>query len=336
MAPMSTSVTATEGSPDRRDGEASTPRKFWRCRTNLGRWVGGVIVLVSTAWLADPVAADAASGTVVIVRPGDTLVAIAARTHTTVAALVAANHIANPNRITAKASLVIPVPGPAPGAPSATASSSGANENADIVPAVVARRGDTLTALAARYNTTVAALVAANHIAHPNFVAIGARLLLPVPPVPPGWGPGGPLPPVLLSHPDRMALRPAFVSAVAATGVPINLLEALCWWESGWQSSATSNTGAVGVCQLEPFTIGYAQSALLHNPTLNPRTAADNIAMAAAYLRDLITRTAGNTALALAWYFQGSSSVEHTGMAPATKTYVTGITNYAAIFAAAG
>jgi len=289
----------------------------------------GTAVLAGALGGPGPSDASAAAATVVV-RPGDTLSAIAARAHTTVAALVAANHIADPDRILAGATLQIPGPGgpaaapapvPAPAPPATT---------------VVVRPGDTLSAIAARAHTTVAALVAANRIADPDRILAGARLSLPAPPLPPGWGPGGPLPASLLLHPERVALRPAFVSAATSSGVAPSLLEALCWWESGWQSGATSSTGALGLCQLEPSTVDYARTKLLRNASLDPHLAPDNIAMAAAYLHDLIVRAGGDQRAAVAGYYQGLQSVEQKGMLPSTKTYVTGVFDDAAVFAAAG
>ena len=197
------------------------------------------------------------------------------------------------------------------------------------------RVGDTLTSIAARYHTTVAALMAANHITNPNVVYAGAHLALPGPVLPPGWGPGGPLPTTLLAHPDRLALRPSFLSAASASGIAPSLLEALCWWESGWQSNVTSSTGAVGLCQLEPSTVTYART-LLHNPALDPRVPADNIAMAAAYLHDLTGHDGGDLHTTVAAYYQGLASVLASGTMPSTKVYVAGIFNYAGVFAAAG
>ncbi|HUI02903.1 MAG TPA: LysM peptidoglycan-binding domain-containing protein [Acidimicrobiales bacterium] len=278
-------------------------------------------------WLAASGAPAMAATTTV--QPGDTLTAIAARWHTTVAALVAANHIADPNEVAAGTALQVP------SAPSPVATTA-AGTPGPATGSVVVRRGDTLSAIAARWHTTVAALVAANHIADPNEVAAGTRLTLPAPPLPPGWGPGGPLPAGLLSHPDRMALRPAFVQAASQSGIAPSLLEALCWWESGWQPSATSSTGALGLCQIEPSTVAYARTTLLHNAALNPRSGADNIAMAAAYLHDLTVRDGGNLRTAVAAYYQGLSSIRQSGFQPGTKVYVTGIFNYAALFAAAG
>jgi LysM repeat protein len=274
-------------------------------------------------------ARDAAYASVTV-RAGDTLSAIAARFHTTVAALAAANRITDPNRIAIGATLQVPSSAPPAAAPPAAAPAT--------VPGatVTVRPGDTLSSIAGRNHTTVAALVATNHITNPNLVFAGAHLALPVPPLPPGWGPGGPLPPALLAHPERLALRPAFLTAASASALAPSLLEAMCWWESGWQSTATSSTGAVGLCQLEPSTVAYTRTALLHDPALDPRAASDNITMAAAYLHDLLVRAGGDPHLALAGYYQGLTSVEKAGMMPSTKTYVTGILNYAALFAAAG
>jgi N-acetylmuramoyl-L-alanine amidase len=212
----------------------------------------------------------------------------------------------------------------------------GGSANAAFAATTTVRPGDTLSAIATRYHTTVTALAAANGITNPNLVFAGAKLTLPGPALPPGWGPGGPLPAALLAHPDRLALRPDFLSAANASAVPPSLLEALCWWESGWQSTVSSSTGAIGLCQLEQSTVTYAQTTLLHNPALNPLQASDNIAMAAAYIHDLAVRDGGNVREAVAAYYQGLSSVQQKGLLPSTQNYVTGIFNYSALFAAAG
>jgi len=277
--------------------------------------------------------ADAAFAATTTVRPGDTLSAKALRYGTTVAALAAANGITNPNQIFAGATILIPsAPATTPGAASTPAPSAAAPSTTTVV----VRYGDTLSSIAARYQTTVSALVSVNKITNPDLVFAGAHLVLPGSALPPGWGPGGPLPALLLAHPDRLGLRPAFLSAANASGVAPSLLEALCWWESGWQPNTTSSTGAIGLCQLEPSTVNYARTVLLHNANLDPRVASDNVAMAAAYLHDLTVRDGGNVRIAVAAYYQGLSSVQSKGQMPSTQNYVTGIFNYAALFARAG
>jgi hypothetical protein len=63
---------------------------------------------------------------------------------------------------------------------------------------------------------------------------------------------------------------------------------------------------------------------------------ADNLTMAAAYLHDLTVRGGGDPHTGVAAYYQGLSSVQKTGLLPSTRTYVAGVFNYAAVFAAAG
>ncbi len=112
------------------------------------------------------------------VQPGDTLSAIAARFGTTVGAIAGANGIADPNLIDAGQVLTIPsgtaavaaasaVSTPAPAAPSAT-------------PATYrVQPGDTLSAIAARFGTTVGAIAGANGIADPNLIDAGQVLTIP-------------------------------------------------------------------------------------------------------------------------------------------------------------
>jgi soluble lytic murein transglycosylase-like protein len=146
----------------------------------------------------------------------------------------------------------------------------------------------------------------------------------------------GNYPTALLAFPDRMALQPDFAQAASASGVPQSLLEALCWWESGWQTTAVSPTGALGVCQILPSTATFISSSIMQSAPLDPRVAAANIDLSAAYLRYLLNTSGGNAAQALADYSQGTTSVATQGISPATQTYVTGILAYAAIFAGTG
>lgn len=286
--------------------------------------LAGVAGGVSVSAISAP---SALAGTVRVAN-GETLTQIAARYHTTVSALAAANDITNPNLVYAGAVLQIPASG------SASTASTAPSTTITVGP------GDTLFSIASRYHTTVAALAAANGITNPNVVYAGAHLRLPGQSmalasytVPASGGSSG-LPAQLLAHPDRLSLRPDFVEAASEYGVPASLLEALCWWESGWQTSVVSSTGAIGLCQIEPSTANFVDTVLYPGSGLDVHSAAGNMAIAAAYLHDLITRAGGNESLALAGYYQGLQSVEQSGMLPSTRTYVTGILAYAAIFAA--
>jgi soluble lytic murein transglycosylase-like protein len=182
----------------------------------------------------------------------------------------------------------------------------------------VVRRGDTLSAIAARYGTTTSALARANRITNPNLVVIGKRLTIPTGA---SAAPAAGLPAKLRAHPDRVALRPNFEHWAGHYGVPADLLEALAWVESGWQRTVVSSTGAVGIGQLQPATVDHVRM-LIGIKTLDPTNADDNIRMSARFLRFLLDRTGGDTSTALAAYYQGLRSVTTSPILGETKQYV--------------
>jgi LysM repeat protein len=103
------------------------------------------------------------------VQRGENLYRIALRYGTTVNAIVAANGLANPNRIYVGQRLVIPGDTGSAGttAPSATTGST-----------YVVQRGDTLSGIARRFGTTTTSLARLNGIANPSLIYIGQVLRL--------------------------------------------------------------------------------------------------------------------------------------------------------------
>ena len=298
----------------------------------LSRCIGAATLTGALVFLT-AVTSTEAGATAVRILPGQNLTEIAAAHGTSVSSLAAANGISNPNFVVAGTTLVIP--GNAGIVLSSAAAGSGS-------PTVLVGLGDTLSAIASRNGTTVTALAAANGISNPNLVIAGSRLVLPsastsyatassVSYSTPASSSSSSLPPLLLSHPERLALQPYFLQSASTFGVPASLLEAMCWWESGWQAGVISSTGAQGIGQLEPATV-LAMQAQLHNTSLNPLVASDNIEMSAAFLHDLLQQMGGNARLALASYYQGASSVRLVGMFTSTVQYVDGITSYVAYF----
>jgi soluble lytic murein transglycosylase-like protein len=135
----------------------------------------------------------------------------------------------------------------------------------------------------------------------------------------------GALPAPLVAQPVRLQLLPVFRQWASICAVPVALVEATCWWESGWQQDVVSVTGAVGVCQIEPAAAQTVRG-LLEDDTLDPRSSSDNIEISSAYLRWLLDETGGRQDLALAGYYQGLTSVREHGILPVSRPYVTGIT----------
>jgi peptidoglycan DL-endopeptidase LytF len=97
---------------------------------------------------------------------GDTLFSIAQRYGTTVQAILAVNPGLNPNFLQVGQIICIPRVAPPVTCPPGTFSYT-----------IVA--GDTLFSLAARYNTTVAAIIAANPGINPNFLRVGQVICIP-------------------------------------------------------------------------------------------------------------------------------------------------------------
>ncbi|HYD09810.1 MAG TPA: LysM peptidoglycan-binding domain-containing protein, partial [Acidimicrobiales bacterium] len=176
--------------------------------------------------------------------------------------------------------------------------------------------GETLSGIAARYGTSVAAIVGANRIGNPNHVRIGSRLTIPN--APPATG----LPQRLAASPERRALIPVFQHWARANGIPEDLVMAVCWQESGWQNSVVSSAGAIGIGQLLPSTARHVARDLIGNPGLDPRNPEDNIRMTARYLRWLLQKTDGDVDAALAGYYQGLGSVAAVGRLSSTDDYL--------------
>jgi len=111
-----------------------------------------------------PAAPPAGNPVYHVVQWGETLSKIAAYYGTTIWAIAQANGILNVDYIRAGQLLLIPVTGPTP------------------VPQpqyYIVQPGDTLSAIAWRFGTTVWALAQANGIWNPNLIYIGQRLYLP-------------------------------------------------------------------------------------------------------------------------------------------------------------
>ncbi len=124
-----------------------------------------VVAVVAFGVVAQPARAQNQIHTV---RRGEALYAIAARYGTTIQAIVQANRLANPNYIYAGQRLIIPGGG---------SSNSGASQSGSGWTYTV-RRGDTLSGIAARNGTTVAAIMQANGL-RSYIIYSGQRLVIP-------------------------------------------------------------------------------------------------------------------------------------------------------------
>lgn len=113
------------------------------------------------------------NGTLYTIVAGDTLSALARRYGTTVSAIEAANPGIDPERLYIGQQICIPAPAPAPTAPACPDGTL-----------YTIKGGDSLSLIAARFNTTVSAIEAANPGIDPNRLRIGQQICIPAAPSP--------------------------------------------------------------------------------------------------------------------------------------------------------
>ena len=129
-------------------------------------------------------------------------------------------------------------------------------------------------------------------------------------------------------HPySRPLVRKILVEAAARHQVDPKLVLALSFWESGWDQSRVSETGAVGLMQVEPATATEAGPALLGRE-VNIDDPYDNADVGVAILRQDL-QAFSSPEQALAAYYQGPTSLRADGMYPDTQQYVEGILDLA-------
>jgi len=125
-----------------------------------------------------PAGPTAGAGVYHTVKLGDTLEKIARAYGTTATAISSANSITNPDLIWVGQKLLIPgATGPSAPAPKATAKPQ--PQPAPASPKVyVVQAGETLSQIANRYGTTVAAIMAANDLPSADKISVGQRLTI--------------------------------------------------------------------------------------------------------------------------------------------------------------
>ena len=235
----------------------------------------GPVVMATAAAMS--VTSSAHAGTYVV-RKGETLSGIAARHHTSVQALVRLNDLRDPNLIVAGQRLRI----------------GGTSRGPRIH---VVRSGETLSAIAARYGTSVSAVVRANRLSNPNLIRVGARLR-----VPRGSGARAPVPMA-----SRTSIAASLDAQARAHGVDPALVKAVAWQESGWHQNVKSSAGAIGVMQVMPATARWVNQ-VLGGHDLNIHVADDNIHLGVMYLRHMLD-SMGSVRRALAAYYSGPGNV---------------------------
>jgi soluble lytic murein transglycosylase-like protein len=173
------------------------------------------------------------------------------------------------------------------------------------------RSGDSLTAIAKRHDTTVAALARLNGLNPARVLAEGVVLKLPA------------LAPRARAAAPADLVREAIDRWARHYGIDPHLARALAWMESGYQTGVRSSVGATGVLQLLPETRDYVETVLLGRRL--PRTADGDIEGGLAYLHHLLDEFAGDTSSALGAWYQGARAMREHGPFGETRLFVANV-----------
>jgi len=298
--------------------------------------IGQVITIPSAggraATPAAPAAAPAAAS--YVVRAGDTVGRIASRTGTTVAAVVAANGLDSRAFIRIGQTLTIP------GGTSSTGSAAAmpaAAATATSTATYTVVKGDTVTAIAARFGTTNAAVISANGLDARASIRIGQTLTVPgkAPQVVGNTFAGRTYPDAVVDAananlaslraagvPSKATMQAKIADTARAMGVDASLAQAVAFQESGFNHAVVSPANAIGAMQVIPSSGAWASELVGRRlDLLNPD---DNITAGVAILRALL-RTSPDVPSAIAGYYQGAASVQRNGMFADTRRYVANV-----------
>lgn len=296
----------------------------WNDLDDPDRIISGTALIVSPPEGGTPTAAAAGSH---VVTAGDTLSALARRFGTSVASLVAANGLDDPDHLRIGQTLRL-----SSGSPTTTATTPRTHT-------VVA--GDTLGTIAAAHGVKTGVLAADNGLADPDHIVIGMVLSIgapaattsttvPTTTVPTTTAPSTTVPTTTVPSTtgaapsaDAPLVAPMFTRWADTYRVPRDLLEAIAWHESSWKPTAVGADGELGILQLSPSRVELIEGGLIGRD-LDPLDAEDGIQMGARFLRFLLDRTDSEREAVAAWH-QGLDRVRAGGVDDAGAAYADAI-----------
>lgn len=291
-----------------------------------------------------PKPAASASGATYVVKPGDTLGAIAARHNVSLGSILSANglsmssiiHPGQKIKLTGGSSVAVQT-SPKPAAPKPSAPTAGGS--------YTIKAGDTLGGIAGRHGVSLSALLSANKLSATTIIYPGKKLTIPGgSKAAPEQKPADLVPSTFLHYtypdavvaeanknkhtlnglpvPSQAQMKAIVADTARKMGVDPSLALAFSYQESGFNQRAVSPANAIGAMQVIPMSGEWASD--LVGRKLNLLDPYDNATAGVAIIKALI-RTSPNLDTAIASYYQGQYSVKTHGMFADTKNYVAAI-----------
>jgi LysM repeat protein len=301
-----------------------------------------------------PATPGSGTGSVYIVKAGDTLSAIAARHGVGLSQVFKWNGLGMGSIIYPGQKIKLGG-GSAPAAPSATAQSAPtATRPAPAkTPAssgsYTIKAGDTLSGIAARNGVRLSDVLSANRLTMASIIYPGQKLVIPgastiapasskpaaTTPLVPSTFLGFTYPAAVVSSanankallnaapvPSREQMKSIVADTARRMGVDASLALAFAYQESGFNQRAVSPANAIGTMQVIPSSGRWASDLVGRN--LNLLDPYDNATAGVAIIRQLVNSSA-DLDTAVAGYYQGQYSVSQNGMFEDTKAYVAAI-----------
>jgi LysM repeat protein len=309
--------------------------------------IGQVLTIPTAAAATVAVVPAPVVGTHTVVS-GDTVWALARTYGSTVQAITSANAL--DSRATIRVGQVLSVPGATgTSAPSGGAAAAPAPAPAATVTHTVVS-GDTVSALATRYGSSVQAITSANSLNAGAMIRIGQVLTIP-------GATAGAAPTTLVGNtfagrtypehvvaaanqnkanllavgvPSKADMQALVVSTARAMGVDPALAQAIAFQESGFNHASVSPANAIGTMQVIPTSGDWASDMV--GRKLNLLDPTDNVVAGVAILRRLV-ETSPDLPTAIAGYYQGQRSVRENGMYADTRRYVASVQTLMSRFA---
>lgn len=295
-----------------------------------------------------PAAAPVATAGAHTVAQGETVSAIAARYGSTVDAIVGANGL--DARAFIRAGQTLTIPGSTTAASVTTATTSATTGTHTVA------QGETVSAIAARYGTTVNAVVSANGLDARAFIRAGQTLTIPgatttaasttvstsqqlvgstflgrtYPAATVASANENKATLLSIGVPSTSEMQAKVASTARQMGVDPSLAQAIAFQESGFDHTSVSPANAIGTMQVIPTSGDWASE--LVGRELNLLDPDDNVVAGVAILRQLLKSTGGDTSTAIASYYQGLGSVRSNGMFADTRRYVANVHTLTARF----
>lgn len=191
------------------------------------------------------------------------------------------------------------------------------NAGANACRSYMVEAGDTLTGIAQRYHTTIWRLARANGIGNVNLIFVDQRLCIPgrQRAISAGMSANGAVRWYAydaLDWSNRPQVRKLLYRVAALHHLPVHLVLAIAWQESGWTQHVIAWDGGIGVMQVMPYTaMGINAST---GRRLDPYTLWGNLTLGATYLQWLWQAFRGDLKKVISGYNEGGWAVRHRGI----------------------